>query len=38
MLQVQAVGVGVVQLRQVHAVETEANRPGQELLGIHHVH
>lgn len=36
MLQVEAVGV-VVQLWQVHAVETEANRPGEELLGVHHV-
>lgn len=36
MLQVEAVGV-VVQLWQVHAVQAEANRPGEELLGVHHV-
>lgn len=36
MLQVKAVGV-VVQLGQVHAVQTEADRPGDELLGVHHV-
>lgn len=36
MLQVEAVGV-VVQLWQVHAVQAEAHRPGEELLGVHHV-
>lgn len=36
MLQVEAVGV-VVQFWQIHAVQAEADRPGEELLGVHHV-
>lgn len=36
MLQVEAVGV-VVQFWQVHAVQAEADRPSEELLGVHHV-
>ena len=35
-LHVERVGA-VVQLREVHGAETETHRPGQELLGVHHV-